>query len=68
MLLGLVFHSAASFAAAPLGLGWKYKDSETSIVFDVFVFLIHVFRMPIFFIIAGFFAALLYYQRGRRMV
>jgi glucan biosynthesis protein C len=66
MLLGLVIHSAASFTAVPLGRSWPYQDASTSIVFDVTVFFIHVFRMPLFFLMAGFFAAFLYYRRGWR--
>jgi peptidoglycan/LPS O-acetylase OafA/YrhL len=64
MLLGLVIHSSISFATKPLGRAWPYQDVNTSVIFDVTVFFIHVFRMPLFFLMAGFFAAYLYYRRG----
>ena len=64
MLLGLVLHSAVSYITTPLGPAWPYKDSSTSLVFDLLVFSIHLFRMPVFFAAAGFFAALLYERDG----
>jgi glucans biosynthesis protein C len=64
MLLGLVIHSATSYTVTPLGAAWPYSDAEKSRVFDVVVFFIHLFRMPVFFVVAGFFAALLYDRDG----
>src|ERR671911_846280 len=64
MLLGLVLHSAASYTQAPLGSLWPYHDPQTSVAFDLLIFFIHLFRMPVFFVVAGFFAALLYYRDG----
>jgi glucan biosynthesis protein C len=66
MLLGLVLHAAASYTSTPLGATWPYQDDSTNVVFDFVVFIIHLFRMPTFFVIAGFFAALLYYRSGPR--
>jgi fucose 4-O-acetylase-like acetyltransferase len=57
MLLGLVLHSAASYTRTPLRAAWPYHDTHNSIVFDLLLFFIHLFRMPIFFVVAGFFAA-----------
>ena len=64
MLLGLVLHSAASFTTVPLGDGWPYQDLNASSAFPPLIFFIHLFRMPTFFAIAGFFAALLYERDG----
>lgn len=64
MLLGLVLHSAVSYITTPLGVSWPYKDPNTSIVLDLLVFVIHLCRMPTFFVVAGFFAALLYHRDG----
>jgi glucans biosynthesis protein C len=64
MLLGLVLHSAVSFVITPLGASWPYQDRQTSGVFDWLAFVIHLFRMPTFFVMAGFFAAFLYYREG----
>lgn len=66
MLLGLVLHSAASYVTVPLRSAWPYQDLATSGVCDLLVFTIHLFRMPVFFVMAGFFAALLYQREGPR--
>jgi glucans biosynthesis protein C len=63
MLLGIVLHSALTFA--PYGIKtWTLKDPDTHLAFDVLVDFIHTFRMPIFFFISGFFAALLFFEKG----
>lgn len=64
MLLGLVLHSAVSYITTPLGAAWPYKDAQTSIALDLLIFFIHLFRMPTFFVVAGFFAALLLERDG----
>jgi peptidoglycan/LPS O-acetylase OafA/YrhL len=64
MLLGLVLHSAASYTHTPLADAWPYQDAQTNRLFDVAVFVIHLFRMPTFFVMAGFFAAFLYDRDG----
>jgi peptidoglycan/LPS O-acetylase OafA/YrhL len=63
MLLGLVLHSAVSYQVEPLHVVWPYKDPNTSTLFDL-VFVIHLFRMPVFFVVAGFFAAMLMQRDG----
>lgn len=64
MLLGLVLHSAVSYMVTPIQPAWPYKDPSTSIGLDLLVFFIHLFRMPVFFVVAGFFAAVLYHRDG----
>lgn len=70
MMLGLVLHSALTYNVTYPGDAWSLKDPETTHIFsDSLVFLIHSFRMPIFFLVAGFFGAMLFYERGRlRMI
>ncbi len=64
MLLGLVLHSALTYNVVNHGEAWSLKDPEsTSIVTDSIVFLIHFFRMPVFFLVAGFFGSMLFYER-----
>jgi peptidoglycan/LPS O-acetylase OafA/YrhL len=63
MLLGIVLHGALPYMAST-GIVWPFKDPQTSRFFDLLVILIHLFRMPVFFVIAGFFAAFLYHERG----
>jgi len=65
MLLGLVLHSAVSYITTPLGAAWPYKDPQTSVLLDLVVFFIHLFRMPAFFVVAGLFGALLLCREGR---
>lgn len=65
MLLGLVLHSALTYNITNHGNAWGIKDPESSyILTDFLVLLIHSFRMPIFFLVAGFFGSLLFYERG----
>jgi len=64
MLLGIVLHGAASYPLTSLGEAWPYRDVHTSAWLDPVIFLIHLFRMPTFFAMAGFFAAFLYYRDG----
>jgi len=64
MLLGLVLHSALTYNVVNHGEAWYLKDPEsTNIATDSIVFLIHFFRMPIFFLVAGFFGSMLFYER-----
>jgi hypothetical protein len=64
MLLGLVIHSALTYAVKDLGNGWSLKDpNTTNLLMDFTVGIIHTFRMPIFFLVAGFFGAMLFYER-----
>ena len=64
MLLGLVLHSALTYNVVSHGDAWSLKDPEsTNIATDSIVFLIHFFRMPIFFLVAGFFGSMLFYER-----
>ena len=64
MLLGIYLHAVVAYA--PIG-GWPYKQPELTSALNFTVILIHVFRMPVFYVMAGFFAALLYDRRGFRL-
>jgi glucan biosynthesis protein C len=64
MLLGIYLHAVVAYA--PIG-GWPYKQPELTGELNFTVALIHVFRMPVFYVMAGFFAALLYERRGFRL-
>ncbi len=55
MLLGIVLHAGLSFVDYPVLDFWPYKFSKTNIFFDFIVTVIHLYRVPVFFIIAGFF-------------
>ena len=64
MWLGVVLHVAVIYMVAPSPLPWH--DTQRSELADLLVVLIHSFRMPVFFILAGFFVTLLVQRRGVR--
>ena len=64
MLLGLVIHSSITYGLYEYGDAWRLKDPSTnSMLNDLIVFFIHSFRMQIFFVVSGFFGAMLFYER-----
>jgi glucans biosynthesis protein C len=65
MLLGLVLHSAAAYIHVPQPEAWPFHDPPGSVGFAILLVFIHLFRMPAFFLVAGFFGALLYHRDGR---
>lgn len=62
MWLGIVLHVAAIHTASPSPLPWH--DDRSTPVADLLMGAIHAFRMPVFFLLAGFFVALLVQRRG----
>ena len=62
MWLGIVLHVAINHLTVDSPLPWR--DPKTSPVADLLLLFIHSFRMPVFFILAGYFAALLAERRG----
>jgi len=65
MMLGIVLHAAEMYLAAPPPQFAAFPaDRNPSLVFDALFHFIHAFRMPTFFLLAGFFAALLVDKRG----
>ncbi|NTW33709.1 MAG: acyltransferase family protein [Bacteroidetes bacterium] len=63
LLLGIVIHSAASYTTIAI-FPWPVKDKSVSVLFDYLVLNIHSFRIPVFFVLAGFFLAMQYSKRG----
>ena len=63
MLLGIVLHGAISFVPGA-GLIWGVQDSESSTAFTILMELIHGWRMPLFFLVSGFFTMMLWKKRG----
>jgi glucan biosynthesis protein C len=64
MLLGVVLHSALAYAFYTLGVISAYHDADDSYLLSGITFIIHMFRMPAFFLVAGFFAAMLFQKLG----
>lgn len=60
MLLGIALHAALSFAQFP----WSVQDTKQDGGFHMFFFAVHGFRMPLFFLLSGFFTAMLWQKRG----
>jgi len=60
MLLGIVLHASLSFFPAP----WWVQDSQKSGVLGLLFLAIHGFRMPLFFLLSGYFSMLIYQRRG----
>ena len=56
LLLGIVFHASLSFM--PVFIGWAVMDVSTSYIAGGFALISHTFRMALFFLIAGFFSAM----------
>lgn len=67
MMLGIVLHAALSYFLADDGYGtfWPQDDQQSVLASYVFDF-IHTWRMPTFFLLAGFFAHLVLDKRGDR--
>lgn len=64
LLLGIVLHSLLPFA---LGGFWLVNDKHSnSAVAGIVVHLIHLFRMPLFLLLAGYFARMVWYRKGAR--
>jgi glucan biosynthesis protein C len=64
MLLGIFLHVACAYCTLPDV--WWFRDTERSQWWDAILLFIHLFRMPVFMVMAGFFGALLVARRGTR--
>jgi surface polysaccharide O-acyltransferase-like enzyme len=67
MLLGVYIHAALSYVPThPAGLPWGVREERTSALLDALFWWIHAFRLPLFFVLAGFFAVRIYDGKGMR--
>lgn len=66
LLLGIVLHATLSFIPGVelTPKLWPIADVQQSPVMALLMYAIHVFRMPVFFLVAGFFAQQLLAQQG----
>lgn len=64
LLLGVFFHAAESFEPG-VEAYWAIADSSSSVMLGTIRHACHSFRLEIFFLIAGFFAHLVYQRRGQ---
>ncbi len=63
MLAGIFFHAALAYSPM-LSQLWLSASGENAPVMDVVAWFSHLFRMPLFFLIAGFFTCYLVAKRG----
>ena len=61
LLLGIVLHATMSFF-----LPFPARDVSQSTTLAVVFFVVHAFRMSVFYLIAGFFGHLAFHRRGTR--
>ena len=66
MMLGIVLHGAIFYLVSPPTTMPIPTDRTNAYVFDLLFHFIHSFRMSTFFVLAGFFTALLIEKRGLR--
>jgi len=62
MLLGIALHVSLSFFGAP----WAVHDTQRSDLLALGFATVHGFRMPLFFLLSGYFTMLVYRRRGLR--
>lgn len=63
MLAGVFFHAALAYSPLMQGL-WPLADRQTGAGIDAVIWGLHLVRMPLFFLVAGFFAAWILARRG----
>lgn len=63
MLAGLVFHAGLAYSPMLHGF-WPTADRQSSDWIDGVLWALHLMRMPLFFVVAGFFAAWVLARRG----
>jgi ABC-type multidrug transport system ATPase subunit/peptidoglycan/LPS O-acetylase OafA/YrhL len=66
LLLGVVFHAGFSFLPGMIPGIWAIVDRSPSTAISALLFTSHIFRMSLFFFIAGFFARMMVQRRGTR--
>ncbi|SIN81774.1 acyltransferase family protein [Chitinophaga niabensis] len=65
MLLGVLLHTIIAYKIYP-NPSWPSDNSLHSYFFDGAYYLVHSFRMQLFFVVAGFFARMLYLKIGEQ--
>jgi len=60
MVLGICLHAMMAYS----GIAWAVMDNQQNHILETVINLIHGFRMPLFFLVSGFFTAMLARRRG----
>ena len=66
LLAGVVLHATVSFLPGLGATGWPIADRSPSVALGVTFYVIHIFRMTLFFLVAGFFGRMLLQRDGAR--
>lgn len=64
LLLGIVLHATLSFIPGLDDKLWPVSDNQKSTALAVLMFVIHIFRMSVFFLVAGLLAHMLFHRLG----
>jgi len=65
MFIGIALHAAVAYMPTRMpDLLWPLYDPRQSWFCDIVFWWVHAFRLPVFFILAGFFSELLFQKRG----
>ncbi len=63
LLAGIVLHAAMSFMPGLAAIGFPADSSQSPALQNAF-YVIHIFRMALFFLIAGYFGRMMFHRRG----
>lgn len=63
LLLGIFLHACLSFLPGLDSHLWPISDNQKSTALSLMVFVIHIFRMSVFFLMAGFLTRALFHRR-----
>jgi glucan biosynthesis protein C len=66
MLLGIPFHIAIAYTVHAHQNVWATIDNSHSLVLDFFCFFIQTFRMPVFFLLAGYMGHYIYQKNPKK--
>ena len=69
MLLGILLHAGVFLVPVenwPVHEAWAWETAPEANVYAWILSVIHGFRMPLFFLLSGFFTAMLWQSRGLR--
>jgi glucan biosynthesis protein C len=66
LLAGILLHAIMAFLPGFRDVNWPLSDTSTSTSLGILFFVIHLFRMSLFFIMAGFFARMLHQHLGTK--
>ncbi|RZJ07352.1 MAG: hypothetical protein EOP39_16610 [Rubrivivax sp.] len=66
LLAGILLHALMSYMPGIREVNWPLADASTSPGLGILYFVIHLLRMTLFFVIAGFFARLLHERLGTK--